>query len=149
MINLHLKMNSIRYRPFLSTTSLAIQIAVFLLRLSFELGVILLLFIFLFFFLLAGSITSWQQDSYAVCTVAVDDDLSDDCSSHPQTFERYRPILTLLVLISTIQGCSSMRQGLARRFGSFSRLYSSPYQHQVNLSMKKKKKKKKKHTSTQ
>lgn len=43
-------------------------------------------------------------------------------SSQPHTWDRYRPMLTRLERISTIHGCSSIRQGLARRLGSFSRL---------------------------
>jgi len=45
-------------------------------------------------------------------------------SSHPQTLARKCAIFTRLGRISIIHGCSSMRHGLARRFGSFSRLSS-------------------------
>jgi hypothetical protein len=44
-------------------------------------------------------------------------------SSHPQTVARKCAILTRLARISIIQGCSSIRQGEARREGSFSRLF--------------------------
>jgi hypothetical protein len=43
-------------------------------------------------------------------------------SSHPQTVARKWAIFTRLLRISIIQGCSSIRQGEARREGSFSRL---------------------------
>lgn len=42
--------------------------------------------------------------------------------SHPQTKERYLTMLTRFERISTIQGCSIIFQGLARRFGCFSKL---------------------------
>ena len=41
---------------------------------------------------------------------------------HPQTSARYLCILTRFVFISTIQGCSIILQGVARRVGSFSKL---------------------------
>lgn len=44
------------------------------------------------------------------------------CSSQPHTWDRYRPIFTRLDFMSIIHGCSSIRHGLARRLGSFSRL---------------------------
>src|ERR1700709_1164784 len=43
-------------------------------------------------------------------------------SDHPQTSERKCAMFTRFPRISIIQGCSSMRQGDARRAGSFSRL---------------------------
>ena len=44
-------------------------------------------------------------------------------SSQPQTVARKWAMLTRLLRISIIQGCSSMRQGDARRTGALSRLF--------------------------
>ena len=43
-------------------------------------------------------------------------------SFQSQTWAKKCAMFTFLVFISTIQGCSSIRQGVARREGSFSRL---------------------------
>jgi hypothetical protein len=49
-------------------------------------------------------------------------------SDQSHTLLRNEAMLTRLDLISNIHGCSSIRQGVARRLGSFSRLLH-PSQH--------------------
>lgn len=49
-------------------------------------------------------------------------------SVHPHTCLKKAPMLTFLFLMSSIQGCSSIRHGVALRGGSFSRLYIDNYQ---------------------
>lgn len=50
-----------------------------------------------------------------------------DQSDQSQTLLRNEAMLTRLDLISNIHGCSSIRQGVALRLGSFSRLHSMKY----------------------
>lgn len=42
-------------------------------------------------------------------------------------------MLTFLLFMSTIHGCSSMRHGVARLFGSFSRLHCSCQRRHASL----------------
>lgn len=63
------------------------------------------------------------DDGLAFASSSVDEGLAFASSSvHPQTCARYFFMLTRFVFISTIHGWSIILQGVARRFGSFSKL---------------------------